>query len=156
MADHAWSTDPVRDAAVRAAEDGRSGPLPTLNEAIAAVTQTMSENGIDEDLEQGLRQMLISSENRRVNAGAERDAAIRERESWKILADRANDGRDALQARVAELEAEQLSRAGQIGKRGSQDEQKCTERERQAASGGNGQEILDGSTQAASGGWEHG
>ena len=32
---HAWCSDPSRDAAVRAAEDGRTGPLPTLGEAIA-------------------------------------------------------------------------------------------------------------------------
>ena len=31
---HAWCSDPSRDAAVRAAEDGRTGPLPTLGEAI--------------------------------------------------------------------------------------------------------------------------
>ena len=31
---HAWCTDPARDAAVRAAEDNRTGPLPTLEEAI--------------------------------------------------------------------------------------------------------------------------
>jgi len=35
MADHAWCHDPARDEAVRAAEDGRTGPLPTLGEAIA-------------------------------------------------------------------------------------------------------------------------
>ena len=34
-----WCSDPSRDEAVRAAEDGRSGPLPTLEEAIAAITQ---------------------------------------------------------------------------------------------------------------------
>jgi hypothetical protein len=33
---HAWCSDPSRDAAVRAAEDGRDRPLPTLAEAIAA------------------------------------------------------------------------------------------------------------------------
>jgi hypothetical protein len=33
---HAWCRDVARDAAVRAAEDGRTGPLPTLGEAIAA------------------------------------------------------------------------------------------------------------------------
>jgi hypothetical protein len=32
---HAWCSDPSRDAAVRAAEDGRDRPLPTLGEAIA-------------------------------------------------------------------------------------------------------------------------
>ena len=38
MAEHAWCLDPARDEAVRAAEDGRDGPLPTLEEAIAGVT----------------------------------------------------------------------------------------------------------------------
>ena len=33
---HAWCRDVARDAAVRAAEDGRDRPLPTLEEAIAA------------------------------------------------------------------------------------------------------------------------
>ena len=32
---HAWCSDPSRDAAVRAAEDGRDRPMPTLGEAIA-------------------------------------------------------------------------------------------------------------------------
>jgi hypothetical protein len=36
---------------------------------------------------------------------AERDAAIRERESWKLLADRTNERLSAAEARVAELEA---------------------------------------------------
>jgi len=31
---HAWCSDPSRDESVRAAEDGRTGPLPTLAEAI--------------------------------------------------------------------------------------------------------------------------
>ena len=35
---HSWCRDIPRDEAVRAAEDGRSGPLPTLEEAIAVVT----------------------------------------------------------------------------------------------------------------------
>ena len=35
---HPWCKSPSRDEAVRAVEDGRSGPLPTLEEAIAAVT----------------------------------------------------------------------------------------------------------------------
>ena len=34
--EHAWCLDVARDAAVRAAEDGRTAPLPTLGEAIAA------------------------------------------------------------------------------------------------------------------------
>jgi hypothetical protein len=32
--EHAWCSDPSRDAVVRAAEDGRDRPLPTLGEAI--------------------------------------------------------------------------------------------------------------------------
>jgi hypothetical protein len=31
---HAWCSDPSRDAAVRASEDNRTGPLPTLGECI--------------------------------------------------------------------------------------------------------------------------
>ena len=34
MADHAWCRDPSRDERVRAAEDGRTAPLPTLEECI--------------------------------------------------------------------------------------------------------------------------
>jgi hypothetical protein len=44
MADHAWCHDPDRDEAVRAAEDGRTGPLPTLEEAIAVFSP--SEEGL--------------------------------------------------------------------------------------------------------------
>ena len=36
---HAWCSDVSRDAAVRAAEDGRTGPLPTLDEAISRAGQ---------------------------------------------------------------------------------------------------------------------
>jgi len=35
--EHAWCRDPSRDERVRAAEDGRDRPLPTLAEAIAAI-----------------------------------------------------------------------------------------------------------------------
>ena len=35
MSVHAWCSDPARDEAVRAAEDNRQGPLPTLEEVIA-------------------------------------------------------------------------------------------------------------------------
>ena len=38
---HAWCSDPARDEAVRAAEDGRQGPLPTLEEAISRAGQFM-------------------------------------------------------------------------------------------------------------------
>jgi hypothetical protein len=93
-----------------------------MGEAIDSVTETMSENGIGEDLEQGLRQLLILSENRRVNACAERDAAIRDRDALqtrvahledanratKDAADTASGMVDELRARVAELEAAKI------------------------------------------------
>jgi hypothetical protein len=53
MADHAWCRDPSRDERVRAAEDGRDGPLPTLGECIAGVTDSMSGNARGEKMEQG-------------------------------------------------------------------------------------------------------
>jgi len=131
---HAWCRDVARDAAVRAAEDNRTGPLPTLGEAIAAPfadaaerSSTVSKTG---DGQSGLRtervtleitqfknsgykspsewdwefflkgESLTDGESVRVvdethfddlaQVAMERDAAIRER--------------DALQARVAELE----------------------------------------------------
>jgi hypothetical protein len=37
---HAWCSDPSRDAAVRAAEDGRDRPLPTLEQCIEQQKQT--------------------------------------------------------------------------------------------------------------------
>jgi hypothetical protein len=39
MAEHAWCRDIPRDEAVRAAKDGRPGPLPTLEECIEHVTE---------------------------------------------------------------------------------------------------------------------
>jgi hypothetical protein len=36
---HAWCHDTARDAAVRAAEDGRDRPLPTLEQCIARLSQ---------------------------------------------------------------------------------------------------------------------
>jgi hypothetical protein len=38
--EHAWCRDPSRDERVRAAEDGRTGPLPTLEECIERQKQT--------------------------------------------------------------------------------------------------------------------
>jgi hypothetical protein len=123
---HAWCHDIARDAAVRAAEDNRTGPLPTLAEAIAAVRERRSEQTKGDEMSHGLRTervtlevthgesfgvshwswvtilRLQSGESVRVVDGditdneialtVERDAAIRER--------------DALQARIAELEAQ--------------------------------------------------
>jgi len=39
---HPWCSDPSRDAAVRAAEDGRTGPLPTLEECIERQKQAQT------------------------------------------------------------------------------------------------------------------
>jgi hypothetical protein len=47
---HAWCSDPARDAAVRAAEDGRTGPLPTLGEAIAAPFACTACGGFGSDI----------------------------------------------------------------------------------------------------------
>jgi hypothetical protein len=52
---HAWCHDIARDAAVRAAEDNRTGPLPTLAEAIAAVRERRSDHTKGEEMSQGLR-----------------------------------------------------------------------------------------------------
>ena len=46
---HAWCSDPSRDAAVRAAEDNRTEPLPTLAEAIAAPFACTSCGGFGMD-----------------------------------------------------------------------------------------------------------
>lgn len=44
--EHAWCRDVARDAAVRAAEDGRTAPLPTLGEAIAAPFAEAAERSV--------------------------------------------------------------------------------------------------------------
>ena len=46
---HAWCRDIDRDEAVRAAEDGRTGPLPTLEEAIATITHKGDHMGTKSD-----------------------------------------------------------------------------------------------------------
>ncbi len=46
---HAWCSDPSRDAAVRAAEDGRTSPLPTLEQAIVAPFACTSCGGFGMD-----------------------------------------------------------------------------------------------------------
>jgi len=43
---HAWCHDTARDAAVRAAEDGRDRPLPTLGEAIARAFANAAERSV--------------------------------------------------------------------------------------------------------------
>jgi len=177
MADHAWCRAPAHDAAVRAAEDGRDRPLPTLGEAIASVTETMSENGTGEEMQQGLRteRVVLEITHDLDDAGPasgwewkdicqdwigspvdsvrvvtdEEPTSVwidcwkkRHRDCVELLKEadadmaRLAEERDTLKARVAELEAAQLSRAGQIGPPGSQTERKCTERDNLAASGG--------------------
>jgi len=44
---HAWCSDPSRDAAVRAAEDGRTGALPTLEEAIVRPFAEAAERSVE-------------------------------------------------------------------------------------------------------------
>jgi hypothetical protein len=179
---HAWCSDPSRDAAVRAAEDERTAPLPTLEECIetafsagvrdsfrkvgeawAMIPKSVSasspvdqENKGDGMATHGMRTERITLEivhygpesaagwewkyhirprhifesvrvvdthaeavaesvawegardayrGRILRLTEERDAAIRERESWKLLADRTNERLSAAEARVAELEA---------------------------------------------------
>jgi hypothetical protein len=55
MADHAWCRDIARDAAVRAAEDNRTGPLPTLEEAIAMIPKSGSATSVVEQENKGVR-----------------------------------------------------------------------------------------------------
>ena len=63
---HPWCLDPSRDEAVRAAEDGREGPLPTLEEAIAEAfaneakcSPAVSETG---EVQSGLRTERVTLE----------------------------------------------------------------------------------------------
>jgi hypothetical protein len=218
MADHAWCRDPSRDERVRAAEDGRDRPLPTLEEAIARafgfdkasaqracdevkswpedvqkdcrfVLGNLLEQGVDrlqalveawrygkgllaarypemipksvsassavehENKGNGMRTERVTlevtyrwlnppskwnwnhvitspmvtlkeGESVRVvqeahfddlaQVAMEREAAIRERESWKLLADRTNERLSASEARVAELEAASGGGEGEV------------------------------------------
>ena len=50
---HAWCKDIARDAAVRAAEDGRTGPLPTLGECIAMIPKSGSASSAVEQENKG-------------------------------------------------------------------------------------------------------
>jgi hypothetical protein len=51
---HAWCHDVARDEAVRAAEDGRTGPLPTLDEAIAMIPKSGSSTSAPEPENKGV------------------------------------------------------------------------------------------------------
>ena len=60
---HSWCRDIPRDEAVRASEDGRSGPLPTLEEAIVAVTERrLVDAGGGENVTGGLRTERVTLE----------------------------------------------------------------------------------------------
>jgi hypothetical protein len=125
---HAWCHDIARDAAVRAAEDGRTEPLPTLGECIdgmfpksvSASSAQEQENKGDGMATDGLRTERVSLSLKRMGELiSERDAAIRERQKLEDRLSRvlkSSDSmwsqilvvgadRDALRARVAELEA---------------------------------------------------
>ena len=63
---HPWCCDIPRDEAVRAAEDGRTGPLPTLDEAISRAGQFMPPENPKEqkctERESGLRTERVTLE----------------------------------------------------------------------------------------------
>ena len=89
---HAWCRDIPRDEAVRAAEDGRSGPLPTLEEAIDAVTERRPVDAGGGGNVTGLRVVDNTAERITQALTADRFAsAVAEA--------------DTLRARVAELES---------------------------------------------------
>jgi hypothetical protein len=66
MSDHSWCRDIQRDIAVRMAEDGRSGPLPTLEEAIARPFAEAAERSVPvsktAEAQSGLRTERITLE----------------------------------------------------------------------------------------------
>ena len=62
MDEHAWCRSPSRDEAVRAAEDNRKGPLPTLEQAIATVTERRPPEPEGGGNVTGLRTELVTLE----------------------------------------------------------------------------------------------
>ena len=138
---HPWCLDTQRDEAVRAAEDGRTGPLPTLEECIAAVTNCRSDQTKGDEMLQGLRTERVTLEIKHYD---DNDSDSVYRWNWaemmseqglginesvrvvdefgtalpRVVEDlaaeikRLDAERDALQARVAELEA-RTSTAGE-------------------------------------------
>lgn len=121
---HAWSLDPVGQAAIRRAEDGRTDPVPTLEQLFAAVPWMVSEEVIAHsatlDKLAETRESLAAANRGITRLTAERDAAIRERDEARAEAEHdvreilafARKERDAALAeashhrdRVAELES---------------------------------------------------
>ncbi len=99
-----WCQNIPRDEAVRAAEDNRQGPLPTLEEAIAGVTE---------------RRPVDAGGGGNVTAlRTERDKLRAERITQALTADRfasAVAEADTLRTRVAELEASAPAASGAAG-----------------------------------------
>ena len=117
MAEHAWCRDIPRDEAVRAAEDGREGPLPTLEECIerqkhAAMTAGVKEGFVKADGEwkrltdDELRQLLVIPKSVSATSAPEQE------NKGDSMADRA-----------------EISRAGQSTPSKPSRGPKCTERE---------------------------
>ena len=122
---HPWCMSPSRDEAVRAAEDGRDGPLPTLEDVIGEPfsdsPRASETDRLRADAEsvawEGARDAYRGRIPRLTD---ERDAAIRERDKLRaeqitqaLTADRfasAVAEADTLRARVAELEQLSLQR----------------------------------------------
>ena len=106
---HPWCSDPARDEAVRASEDGRSGPLPTLEDCIWMIPKIGSASSAPEHENKGER-MGTKSEIQAADYRAE----AAERITQALTADRfaaAVVAADTLKARVAELESERDNRA---------------------------------------------
>ncbi len=174
---HAWCSDPSRDAAVRAAEDGRDRPLPTLEDAIEAVTERRSDQTKGDEMSQGLRTERVVLEitgapGWKVNVIGVDVESVRVVEeplsdAWAQRLNRLTDERDAA---IRERDNERLVRIGTDTDRDFARREKDaairhitelrTERDKlrarvaelEAASGGNSPETPEGSTQAASGG----
>jgi hypothetical protein len=161
MADHAWCSDPSRDAAVRAAEDGRTAPLPTLAEAIARPfaeaaerSSTVSKTGEGQSGMRTERVVLeIAHDWRDSPCDWDWDGLLRFRtniladhESVRVVEDEKSSDADAEVLRHAFV-------ASEIKRLKADAEVQRLQTELEAASG-NSPEIPEGSTQAASGGGE--
>jgi hypothetical protein len=92
---HAWSTDPARDAAVRAAEDGRDRPLPTLKEEIAGVfpkSVSASSAAEQENKGDGMATNELRTERGVTNRRSVYKAIDRERDYQESLGPDRSDG----------------------------------------------------------------